>query len=300
MFKKYIVFSLGVILLLIPAQAYAVEEAEEDSSEPGTNGDIYYEPYIEPVEEEPYSEPWEEEPYVETWEEEPYTEPYIEPWPDDTYEEPDSYDGNQNENFNDQPVPYEEPEPYVAPHVEEPQPYVAPEIKMTPEPEPEPVEAAEPAELSISSVASETYNVSGAVTGDADVVEGVRLILSDGDETIETTSDEDGKFVFSDVPNGMYNLSAEESKNYEVTTKPIEVDVDDRNKLGYEITLEAVEIQPEPEEDLPIESAETDERSEKTKGTAISGFELSLIVIASILLLITISIVLFRKFSRRY
>ena len=29
MFKKYIVFSLGVILLLIPAQAYAVEEAEE-------------------------------------------------------------------------------------------------------------------------------------------------------------------------------------------------------------------------------------------------------------------------------
>lgn len=281
----------AIILLVIPARMYAVEEVEEESSEQDTTGDINYEePYVEPWEEEPYTEPyvepWEEEPYVEPWEE----EPYFEPWNENTYEEPIYYNDSPTDNYNDQPVTYEEEEPYIE-EVEEPEPYVEPEIEVAPD----------PAELSISSVASENYNVSGIVVGDDEIIEGVLLILSNENEKIETTSAEDGTFVFSEVPNGTYSLSAEESEDYEVMPDPIEVIVDDRNKLGYEVIVTAIEVQPEPEieEDLPIESAETEERAEETEGASISGFELSLILIASILLLITIAIVLFRKLSRR-
>lgn len=285
MFKKYIVFTLAIILLLIPVRTYAVEEVEEGTTEQNPNNNINNdESYVEPWVEEPYVEPWTndtyEEPYVEPWVE----DPYIEPWYDDTYEEP----VYPNDGQNDQSVTYEEP--YVE-EIEEPERYI--------EPEPEIEVAPEPAEVSISSVVSENYNVSGTVVGDDEIKAGVLLILTGEDEIKETTSDEDGAFVFNDVPNGTYSLSAEDSEDYEIASELIEVTVDNRNKLGYEITIEEVQPEPEVEEDLPIEAAETDERAEETEGSTISGFELSLIIIASVLLLITIAIVLFRKLSRR-
>ena len=92
----------------------------------------------------------------------------------------------------------------------------------------------------------------------------------------------------------------------------MEVTVENRNKLGYEIGVTPVEAEPEeepaeeeneksaeePEEELPVEETETDQQSSDASG-GMSTFERILISGGTLLLIAAIGIALFRKISAR-
>ncbi|CEA02587.1 hypothetical protein BN1048_01769 [Jeotgalicoccus saudimassiliensis] len=213
-----------------------------------------------------------------------YTEPYTEPYTE-TYEEP-----------------YTEPEVYTEPYEE-------------PAAEPEPAEEpAEEEEFSINTVKGEGYTVSGTVTDGENPAADVTLVLAADEESIEAVSDENGEFTFTDVANGTYTLSAADSEQYEAAAEPVEVTVENRNKLGYEIGVTPVEAEPEPaeepaeeeteepvkvkEEEPPVEEAETDEKSSEASGS-MSPFEMLLIGGGTLLLIAAVGIALFRKISAR-
>lgn len=298
MFRKYVLVLFAIMLLLIPARAFAVEgDPNTEIFEGNTTGDPYYE--------EPAAEPWQDgSQYNNTYEEPAYNNTGEEGYQDNSVPDSGYYDGNNNqtETYEEPYVePYEEPyvEPYTEPYVEENIEAVEPEIEQVTEPE----VTEEEEEMSISTVKKDGYNVSGVVFGDVETLESIDLILSSDEETLETTSDKDGAFTFTDVANGTYTLSAAESESYDRASDPIEVAVSNRNKLGYEIAVTLAEVEAEPEqeteEDLPVESAETDERAEETVDSGMSPFELVLISVGTILLAITVGILLFRKLSRR-
>src|SRR5699024_11120396 len=133
--------------------------------------------------------------------------------------------------------------------------------------------------------------------------ENVKLLLSAEDDSIEAVSNDKGEFTFTDVANGTYTLKAVDSQTYQAAAEPIEVKVENRNKLGYEIAVLQVEKEPETEEvpeetEVPEEAAETDQQSSETSD-GMSAFELILISGGTILLLAAIGIALFRKISAR-
>jgi Cna protein B-type domain. len=135
---------------------------------------------------------------------------------------------------------YEEPytEPYSEVYEEE---YTEPEIYTEPAAEPEtieePEEPEETEELSINAVKGEGHTVSGVVTEDEGPAENVKLLLSAEDDSIEAVSNDKGEFTFTDVANGTYTLKAVDSEAYQAAAEPIEVKVENRNKLGYEIAV---------------------------------------------------------------
>lgn len=300
MFRKYVLVLFAILLMLIPARVFAVEgDQNTEVFEENTSGNSYYE--------EPAAEPWQDgNQYNNTYEEPTYNNTEEEGYQDNSVPDNGYYNGNNNQTETYE-EPYEEPyvEPYVEPYTEPyTEPYVEENIEAV-EPETEQVaepEITEEEEMSISTVKGDGYDVSGVVFGDGETIESVDLILSSDGETLETTSDKDGAFTFTDVANGTYTLSATESEGYERASDPIEVAVNNRNKLGYEIAVTLVEADPEPEqeteEDLPVESAETDERAEETVDSGMSPFELVLISVGTILLAITVGILLFRKLSK--
>ncbi|CAD2070623.1 hypothetical protein GCM10007275_17160 [Jeotgalicoccus coquinae] len=331
MIRKYIVVLIAVLLIISPARAFTVEQ--DNTFEDGTY-------YGEPVQEQaPYDNTYQEPGYGENYQndgyqnngteegawnngvngtedntynngynnqyEEPavnnegtYTEPYTEPYTDpgmETYEES-----------------YTEPEVYTEPYTE---PVAEPEPEVESEPETEAEEPAEEERLSINTVKGEGYTVSGTVTDGENPAAEVTLVLAAGEESIEAVSDENGEFTFTDVANGIYTLGPADSDIFEAAAEPVEVAVENRNKLGYEIGVTPVEAEPEeesaeetadpaeetkeePEEELPVEAAETDERSTDASG-GISTFELLLISGGTLLLIAAIGIALFRKLSAR-
>ncbi|CAD2071922.1 carboxypeptidase-like regulatory domain-containing protein [Jeotgalicoccus meleagridis] len=220
------------------------------------------------------------EPYTET---EPYTEPYEEE--ETYYEEPEVY--------------YEEPEPYIEetePIVEESEPVV----------EEEPVEEKDEDGVSIKALEGEGHTISGFVTSDSKPVSDVAVTLSDGQESLEMVTNEEGEFFFEDISEGTYTLNIKESDDYEVVTDEVEVEVGNRDKLGYKLEIsepsppseETSEENEEPEEETS-DSAETKNKSETTADEGMTSVELILISAGVILLLATIIILLFRKFSNR-
>lgn len=296
MFKNYILAVFAVLLISIPAPALAVEEDQgTETFEENTTGDTYYE--------EPAAQPWQEGNQYDNTYEEPAYDNDIQ---NGSYQDNSAQDNGYYDGYNDQPATYEEPyeEPYVEPYTEpyiEPytetyeEPYTEPYVEEYIEPAETEVETEEDADVSISTVKEDGYDVSGVVSGDDKTIGNVELTLSNDSETLETTSDQNGKFTFMDVSNGTYTLSVAGSETYEAASEPVEVTVNNRNKLGYEMAVTPVEA----EEDLPVEAAETDERAEETVVSGMSAFELILISTGTVLLAITVSILLFRKLSRR-
>lgn len=297
MIKKYIVTFIAVLLIFAPARTFAVEQDNTFDDGAGTY----------------YAEPWQEEITYDNTDEDPgYGENYQN---SETVEE-----GTWNDGYNDQytePEVYEEPytEPYIEPYTEpetktDEEPYTEPEIYTESEIYEEPYTEPEE-ELSINTVKGEGYTVSGVVTGDDQPAENVKLLLSTENDSIETVSNDKGEFTFEDVANGTYTLSAADSETYEAAAEPVEVAVENRNKLGYHIAVTPIEAEPEqkeapeeteeakePEEELPVEEAETDQQSSDA-ADVVSTFELILIGGGTILLLAAIGIALFRKISAR-
>lgn len=322
MIKKYIVTLIAVLLIFAPARAFAVEH--DNTFDDGTGEGTYNE--VPWQEEAPYDNTYEEPVYGENNQNDDYqNNGTVE---EDTWN--DGYNGTDDNTYNDgyndqytEPEVYEEPytEPYTEPYIEpeaetyeEPytEPYTEPEVYEEPytetevEPEPE-----EDEELSINAVKGEGYTVSGVVTGEEQPAENVKLLLSTENDSIETASNENGEFTFEDVANGTYKLSAADSETIEASAEPVEVTVENRNKLGYEIAVTPIEAAPvkeespeeteeveEPEEELPVEEAETEQQSSDASG-GMSPFELILIAGGTILLLAAIGIALFRKLSAR-
>lgn len=305
MIKKYIVTLIAVLLIFTPARAFAVEQ--DNTVDDGT-GTYYGEPWQE---EAPYDNTYEEPGYGENYpnngtvEEgawnDGYTDQYTEP---EVYEEP--YTEPETETYEE---PYTEPEVYTEPETETyEEPYTEPEVYE--EPYTEPVTEPEPEEeLSINTVKGEGYTVSGVVTVDNQPAENVKLLLSTESDSIETVSNDNGEFTFEDVANGTYTLSAADSEIYKASAEPVEVTVENRNKLGYDIAVTPIEADQEeapeeteevkePEEELPVEEAETDQQSSDASD-GMSPFELILIAGGTILLLAAIGIALFRKISAR-
>ena len=333
MIKKYITLFIAVLIMITPARAFAVEQ--DNTFDEGAY-------YGEPAEEQvPYDNTYEEPGYGGNYQNDGYQNNDTENggWNDGTEEgnwnngteegawNNDSDNGNwnngvngtQDNTYNDgYNNTYEEPiesytEPYTEPYTETyEEPYTEPYIEPYTEPaaEPEVEEAAEDESFSINTVKGEGYTVSGTVTDGDNPAADVTLVLAAGEESIETVSDDKGEFTFSDVANGIYTLSAADSDTYEAAGEPLEVAIENRNKLGYEITVTPNETEQEPaeeetekveeeqEEELPVEETETDERSSDASG-GMSTFELLLISGGALLLAAAIGIALFRKISRR-
>lgn len=312
MIKKYLVALIAVLIIFTPAHAFAVEQGT--TFDDGTSGGTYYE------------EPWQEPAYDNTYEEPGYEENFQ----NDGYQNDSAegegawdngYNGAEDNTYNDgyseqyeEPEVYEEPytEPYSEVYEEE---YTEPEIYTEPAAEPEtieePEEPEETEELSINAVKGEGHTVSGVVTENEAPAENVKLLLSAEDDSIEAVSNDKGEFTFTDVANGTYTLKAVDSQTYQAAAEPIEVKVENRNKLGYEIAVIQVEKEPETEEvpeeteepeeadeALPAEAAETNQQASETSD-GMSAFELILISGGTILLLAAIGIALFRKISAR-
>lgn len=328
MTKKFAITLAAALLMFLPQRALAVEGDENTMYDNSAEGNTYYE---EPQYNNTYEDPGYNGGYQNGGDQNNSAENSTD-WnsggANNGYDE--SYNnGTGNESYNNQngqsyTEPYTEPytetepaetytEPYTEPYEEAEEEYTEPEVYIEPEPEPEPEVQSEPEpELSINEVQGEGYTVSGVVTGSDEAAENVTLILSNGSDTIETVSDASGEFLFTDVANGTYTLSAADSDAYEAVSEPLEVTVENRNKLGYEITVEpAEETEPpaeapeeeaeekeETKEELPVEEAETDQQSADASD-GMSAFELILISAGTILLLAAVGIALFRKLSQR-
>lgn len=309
MIKKYLVALIAVLIIFTPAHAFAVEQGT--TFDDGTGGGTYYE------------EPWQEPAYDNTYEEPGYEENFQnDGYQNDSAEGEGAWDNGYNagedNTYNDgyseqyeEPEVYEEPytEPYSEVYEEE---YTELEIYTEPAAEPESIEVPEETEeLSINAVKGEGHTVSGVVTEDEAPAENIKLLLSAEDDSIEAVSNDKGEFTFTDVANGTYTLKAVDSEAYQAAAEPIEVRVENRNKLGYEIAVIQVEKEPETEEvpeeteepeeadeELPAEAAETNQQASETSD-GMSAFELILISGGTILLLAAIGIALFRKISAR-
>ena len=201
----------------------------------------------------------------------------------------------QDEGYNDQAneAEYQEPvETYEEPVVEE---------EVTEEPDNE-------EGISIQALEGEGYTVSGTVIDDSEAsVEGVTLVLTDGEESVESHSDAEGEFLFEDVAPGTYTLNMKENDSYQTTTEPIDVEVGNRDKLGYSIEVQEIQSEAPVEEDTeeeketaeaPVEETETDEKSEESISDSISGLEITLISVGVLLLLSTIGVIVYRRFVR--
>ena len=307
MIKRYIVTLVTVLLIFAPARVFAVEQDNtfDDGAGEGTYNEVPQQeglPYDNTYEEPVYGENNQNNGYQNNGTAEEGT------W-NDGYN--DTQDNTYNEGYNNE---YTEPEVYEEPYTE---PYIEPETETYEEPYTEPVIEAEPEEeeeLSINTVKGEGYTVSGVVTGNDQPAEKVTLLLATDSDSIETISNDNGEFMFEDVANGTYTLSAADSEMFEASTEPVEVTVENRNKLGYDIAVTPIEAEPEQEEapeeteaateaeeseeELPVEEAKTDQQSSGASD-GMSPFELILIAGGTILLLAAIGIAIFRKISAR-
>lgn len=218
-------------------------------------------------------------------------------------------EGNQRETqddgYSDQAneTEYQEPvQTYEEPVVEETEPVVEEEVAEEPKNE---------EGISIQALEGEGYTVSGSVIDDSEAsVEGITLVLTDGEESVESQSDANGEFLFEDVAPGTYTLNMKENDSYQTTTEPIDVEVGNRDKLGYSIEVQEIESEEPVEEDAeeeketseaddtPVEETETDEKSEESISDSISGLEIILISVGVILLLSTIGVIVYRRFVR--
>lgn len=216
-------------------------------------------------------------------------------------------EGNQQQN-QEQTETTEEVDPSYEEEYQEPvETYEEPYIEET---EPVVEETEEEQGISIQALEGEGYTVSGKIVDEDEVgLEGLTVVLSDGEESVESQSDRNGQFIFEDVSSGTYVLSMKEHENYEAVTEPIDVEVGNRDKLGYSIAVQSLETEEETEEeveevpeeeneDTPVEEAETDEKASDSTNERMSGVEVTLISVGVLLLLSTIGILLYRRFVK--
>lgn len=317
MIKRYIVTLIAVLIIFTPVRVFAVEE--NNAFNEGTEEGIYNE--VPQQEELPYDNTYEAPNYGENnWNNGYENNGAVE---DGMWNDGDKgTDGNtDNDGYQNQytaPEVYEDPytapyteeeiETYEAPY-EETTVYTAPEVYEAPYTKP--VAESEVSEadktLSINTVKREGYTVSGVVTGEGQPADNVKLLLATDNESIETASNENGEFTFEDVANGTYTLSVADSEVFEASAEPVEVTVENRNKLGYKIEVTSIGQSPvkegKPEEtkeveEPPVEEAKTNEQS-SSASNGMSLFELILIAGGTLLLLAAIGISLFRKLSER-
>lgn len=217
------------------------------------------------------------------------------------YNEPYTETESHNEPYEEEETYYEEPEVYY----EEPETYIE---ETEPVVEEEPVEEEEKDEegVSIKALEGEGHTISGFVTSDSKPVSDVAVTLSDGQESLEMVTNEEGEFFFEDISEGTYTLNIKESDDYEVVTDEIEVEVGNRDKLGYKLEIsgpsppsEKATEKNEAREKEESDSAETKNKSATTADEGMTSVELILISAGVILLLATIIILLFRKFTNR-
>lgn len=215
----------------------------------------------------------------------------------------ENYYNNDEGNWGTQQEPveqYEEPaqqEPVIEEPVD-PEPQYEEPIEEVPVIE-EPVEIEEPEpSVDVHTLDSEVFSISGeAVDEGAEGIEGIELILS-GEPFDEqsVTTDEDGGFLFEEVPSGDYQIEIKPTEDYEVSESTVELEVTDRSKRGLEINLTGAEEEaPVEEEPEPSEPVETEEDVMAAETGSLSSMDWTLIGTGIVFALISLFVLLFKK-----
>ena len=165
----------------------------------------------------------------------------------------------------------------------------------------EPVEP-EPS-VDVNTLDSEAFSISGKTVDEAgEGVSDIELTLSGGSIDEESvTTDEDGRFLFEEVPSGSHEIEIKPTEDYEVSESTVELEVTDRSKRGVKINLIEVE-----EEEAAVEEAaeetpepvETDEDVMAAETGSLSSMDWTLIGTGIVFALISLFVLLFKKVRR--
>lgn len=255
------------------------QQQQNDYSEPSREGDW-------PESEEPYDNGWNNN--------NNYDDNYND---NENYYDDDNSYNNDGDNWDVQQEPAEPEEPAQEdPIIEEP---AEPEYEepIIEEPvEEEPVETAEPEpSVDVNTLDSEAFSISGeAVDEEGAAISDIELILSgESVEEESVTTDEDGGFIFEEVPSGNYQIEIKPTEDYEVLESTMELEVTDRSKRGLEINLTEVEEEEVVEADT--EPVETDEDVMAAETGALSSMDWTLIGTGIVFALISVFVILFKR-----
>lgn len=224
------------------------------------------------------------------------------------YDDNNSYNnGNENYNNNNEGnwgtqqetvEQYEEPvqeEPVIEEPVEPEPEYEEPVIEEPVEEEPvieEPVEP-EPS-VDVNTLNSEAFSISGEVVDeDGGGIKDIELILSgESFDEQSAVTDEEGGFLFEEVPSGNYQIEIKPTEDYEVSESTVELEVTDRSKRGLEISLTSAEEEAVEKESEPVK---TDEDVMAAETGSLSSMDWTLIGTGIVFALISLFVLLFKK-----
>ena len=201
--------------------------------------------------------------------------------PVEQYEEP-----VQEEPVIEEPVEPEYEEPVIEEPVEE-----VPVIEEQVEPEPS---------VDVNTLDSEVFSISGETVDEAgEGVSDIELTLSGGTFDEESvTTDEDGSFLFEEVPSGNYEIEIEPTEDYEVSESTVELEVTDRSKRGMKINLTEIEEEKKEEAEETSEPVETDEDVMAAETGSLSSMDWTLIGTGIVFALISLFVLLFKKLRK--
>lgn len=227
------------------------------------------------------------------------------------------YDGNNNynngnENYNNNnednwSTPQETVEQYEEPVQEEPvieepvepeyeEPIIEEPVEEVPMIE-EPVEIVEPEpSVDVNTLNSGTFSISGeAVDEDGEGIKDIELILSgESFDEQSAATDEEGGFLFEEVPSGNYRIEIKPTEDYEVSESTVELEVTDRSKRGLKISLTSAEEEEEAVE-KESEPVKTDEDVMAAETSSLSSMDWTLIGTGIVFALISLFVLLFKK-----
>ena len=204
--------------------------------------------------------------------------------PAEQYEEP-----VQEEPVIEEPVEPEYEEPVIEEPVEE-----VPVIEEPVEPEPS---------VDVNTLDSEAFSISGKTVDEAgEGVSDIELTLSGGSIDEESvTTDEDGRFLFEEVPSGSHEIEIKPTEDYEVSESTVELEVTDRSKRGLKINLIEVEEEEAAVEEAAEETPEPVEMDEDVMAAetgSLSSMDWTLIGTGIVFALISLFVLLFKKVRR--
>lgn len=298
----FIISSLFLVFLPVSATANTLQPGQNFNNDEEQQNE-----YSEPAEEDSWTEP--EESYDNennnNWNNNNYNDNNIWNNDNDNYDNNENYYNNEGGNWTPQQEPaenYEEPaqedtviEEPVEPEPEYEEPVIEEPVEEVPVME-EPVEVVEPEPtVDVNTLDTGAFSISGEVVDeDGGGIEGNELILSgESFDEQSVVTDDDGSFLFEEVPSGDYQIEVTAAEGYEISESTLDVEVTDRSKRGLKIILNEVEEEEAVEENS--ETVETNEDVMAVETGTLSTMDWTLIGTGIVFALISLFVLLFKK-----